>query len=416
MGPSPYLPLLLATLAHAQAPWDAALFLHSPSTVALFNARCLDGSPGGFYFRPSPNPAAASRWRLHFQGGGWCFGAQDCLTRSVGWGGTSTVWPPLLSLMWGPGGAGFSGLLSLNSTDVNPFGDYNLAWFSYCDGSSYTSNREAPLLVNGTQLHFRGRALLDGHLHELERQHQFLSGATEVIVSGTSAGGMAALLHTSYLRTQLLQPSARVVAVPDAGWWWDHAAYADPTQRPFWASLTAATGPGLWNATLRGPSGLACLGAPPSGDPALCYLQPWAYAYNDVPTYVVQSLVDPYNLQYCYAMPCRLQGNTAGTCSAAEVAATAAYAGQLGASIAAAQAAHGDRDAHFLTTCSVHEQTCRGFDWWGIDIRGATMNASFTAWYRGAGGAAASARDVDWPGDATCLYPAPGKDVNHGYC
>ena len=130
-----------------------------------------------------------------------------------------------------------------------------------------------------------------------------------------------------------------------------------------------------------------------------------------MPTFVVQSLVDPYNQQYCYALPCRLQGNTPGTCNASEVAAAAGFAGRLRASIVAAQAVHGDRDAHFLTTCAAHEETCRAFDWWGISIGGATMNASFTAWYGGA-----SAVDVDWPGDATCLYGAPGREVNHGYC
>lgn len=413
-----FLPFLLLALIRAQqAPWDASLVLHSNETRDKFNSRCLDGTNPGFYFRPASSPSAATKWRLHFQGGGWCFNAEDCLTRSSGWGGTSKVWPPLLSEMWGAGGAGFSGILSLNTTDINPFGDFALAWFSYCDGSSQTSNRDQPLLVNNTPLFFRGRAILDAHLYELERKYQFLSEATEVIVSGTSAGGMSALLHTSFLRTQLRQPGARVVAVPDAGWWWDTPSLVDPTQRPFWASLTGAIGPGLWNATLRGPSGVACLGSPPQGDPALCYLQPWAYAFNDVPTFVVQSLVDPYNLQYCGDGPCRLQGNTPGTCTPAQVGDTTAFSHRLGDSIVGAQARHGDRDAHFLTTCSVHEGTCRGFDWWGISIAGATMNASFTGWYTGGmGGVQASARDVDWPGDASCLYPSPGKDVNHGYC
>ena len=292
---------LLPALSLGQAPWDAQLFLHPPATVARFGARCLDGSPSGGYFRAAASPSAAQKWRIHFQGGGWCFSADDCLARSRGWGGTSTVWPPLLSGMWGVGGAGFSGLLGANASSINPFGEYNTVWWSYCDGSSWTSDRAAPLLVNQTPLHFRGRAILDAQLYELERKYSFLSSATEVIISGTSAGGMGALLHSSFLRAQLRQPAAKVVAVPDAGWWWDAPAYGNASQRLFHADLTAAIGPGLWNATLRGPSGAACLAAPPAGDRALCFLQPTAYAFNDVPTFVVQSLVDPYNQQYCYA-------------------------------------------------------------------------------------------------------------------
>ena len=70
----------------------------------------------------------------------------------------------------------------------NPFGDWNFVWLAYCDGSSQTSDRADPHTLNdGTTLHFRGRALLDAHLHELETQHAFLSTAEEVIISGTSA-------------------------------------------------------------------------------------------------------------------------------------------------------------------------------------------------------------------------------------
>ena len=67
-------------------------------------------------------------------------------------------------------------------------------------------------------LHFRGRALLDAHLVELERLYKFRSTATEVVVSGTSAGGLSAHLHSSFIADQLMT-SARLVAAPDAGFW-----------------------------------------------------------------------------------------------------------------------------------------------------------------------------------------------------
>ena len=81
--------------------WDADLHLHPPSTVEKFNvrphalfggvtangnacaglscpaacchglqAKCLDGSPGGYYYRKASNPAAATKWKFHFMGGG----------------------------------------------------------------------------------------------------------------------------------------------------------------------------------------------------------------------------------------------------------------------------------------------------------------------------------------------------------
>jgi hypothetical protein len=80
-------------------------------------------------------------------------------------------------------------------------------------GTSQTSDRTTPLMVGGKPIYMRGRAILDAHLHELEAQHQFLSTATEVIISGTSAGGMSTLMQSSFIRSQLTAPGAKLVAV-----------------------------------------------------------------------------------------------------------------------------------------------------------------------------------------------------------
>ena len=58
----------LAALAAPPAPWDAVLHLHSNATRDALNARCLDGSNGGFWFRPAQTPGAATKWKIHFQG------------------------------------------------------------------------------------------------------------------------------------------------------------------------------------------------------------------------------------------------------------------------------------------------------------------------------------------------------------
>jgi hypothetical protein len=292
---------------------------------------------------------------------------------------------------------------------------HNTHWYAAivadCDGTSQTSNRDEPLVVSGKPLYFRGRALLDAHLVELERLYRFQSTATEVLISGTSAGGQSTYIQSSFLKS--LMPQARVVAVPDAGFWWDHTAYTNNASHPVLDSYRASIGPQLWNATLRG--NLAkCLSAPPQGDPAYCYVQPYAYAYLDVPTFAVQSLVDPANLGYCYAMNCRLSGNTPGSCNAAQVAAITEFSHELAGSITTAQAPFGDRDGHFFTTCTYHEESCRFFDWFGVTVGGQTMNSSFYTWYTQGGGASgARMRDVDWPGDATCAY---NEQAPHGSC
>lgn len=177
----------LATLplSAGQAAWDARLEMHAPETTARFNAVCLDGSPAGYYFRPASNPAAATKWKFHFCGGGWCTSEETCYSRGFGGSphpqmGSSQSWPPWLSTLLLPPGAAFYGLMSQNESSVNPFGDWNFVWLAYCDGSSQLSDRDAPFEFNGSLVHLRGRAILDAHLYELERVHGFLSTATEV--------------------------------------------------------------------------------------------------------------------------------------------------------------------------------------------------------------------------------------------
>ena len=386
--------------ATAQASWDAALHLHDPATAAQFNAYCLDGSRVCYYYRGASSSAASTKWKFHFMGGGWCFDGSSCVGRSKTLLGSSSYWTPTLSALWSAN-AGFYGLMSANDTAVNPFGEWNFVWLAYCDGSSQTSNREDPVVVGSTTLHYRGRALLDAHLFELERQFGFLSTATEVIISGTSAGGMSTYMHSSFIKTQLRAPGARLVAVPDAGFWWDVPRYGGGAS--IWLdNMRTATPEANWNATLRGNQG-ACLAAPPSGNPLLCYTQPHAYAFLDVPTFVVQSLADPANFGICWGLPCSLKGNDPGNCNAQELAAVASFGAWMGDNITLAQSQFGGRDGHFLTSCNQHEESCRSFDWWGINVGGATMNSTFfnCAW---AGARAAAPLS---PPHAAPLYPSP---------
>jgi hypothetical protein len=240
--------------------------------------------------------------------------------------------------------------------------------------------------------------------YELEKNYKFLSTATEVIVSGTSAGGMSTYMQSSFMKSQLAAPNARLVAVPDAGFWWDTLQYGSNTARPWLDSMAKSIVPNVWNATLRG-NNARCLSTPPDGNLAKCYSQPYAYAFLDVPTFVVQSLNDPASYGFCYKPPCSIKGNTPGNCKPQELHALAQYHNALRGNITLAQSAFGTRDSHFLTSCNQHEETCRQQDWWGITIAGKTMNSTFYAWYTQGSSAApgASAIDVAWPNDGNSI-------------
>ena len=58
-------------------------------------ARCLDGTPGGFYMdEPGrrAQPADLGAFHVHFEGGGWCYSDDECETRAqtMGSGGSRT--------------------------------------------------------------------------------------------------------------------------------------------------------------------------------------------------------------------------------------------------------------------------------------------------------------------------------------
>lgn len=131
--------------------------------------------------------------------------------------------------------------------------------------------------------------------------------------------------------------------------------------------MTESIGPTVWNATLRG-SMAACLkdvakeaegGGVTSASPVStvkCYTQPYAYSYmTDVPTFIVQSYADPANIGFCYKGPC----SDFSKCTPSQLTVVQQYGQALKQNILTAQEKFASRDAHFITSCNQHEETCR---------------------------------------------------------
>jgi len=101
-------------------------------------AVCLDGTDAGFYFSAATDPKNKNDWQLYFQGGGWCYDEVDCLGRSHGGLGSSKDWAPTSSI---------GGIMSDNCT-VNPdFCNFNRVHMVYCDGNSFSGNRDDAVMV-----------------------------------------------------------------------------------------------------------------------------------------------------------------------------------------------------------------------------------------------------------------------------
>ena len=84
--------LLLAMPPAAAWPNETARFVSlGGGTYPL--ARCLDGSPSGYYIRTALRAEAASSWLFLLDGGGICTTREDCISRSSTDLGSSKGWP-----------------------------------------------------------------------------------------------------------------------------------------------------------------------------------------------------------------------------------------------------------------------------------------------------------------------------------
>ncbi|CAJ1358422.1 unnamed protein product [Effrenium voratum] len=209
---------ILGLLPLAAADWGAS----TKGTKVLLTeaaadgAVCLDGSAPAYYIAPGSGDGA-NKWYIHHQGGGWCESLDDCLGRSKTALGSSSGYPETMELS--------SGYFS-NSSSVNPLMyNWNKVHMSYCDGGSFSGDNDTVTVYKGAKLHFRGRRIREAIAKDLMAKG--LGRASDLVVSGCSAGGLATYLHTDQWCHTLksAQPSAKCVGLPDSGFFLD---YQDP--------------------------------------------------------------------------------------------------------------------------------------------------------------------------------------------
>jgi hypothetical protein len=159
--------------------------LHMMPNEVANGAVCLDGTAAGFYYSAATATDSKNKWQLYFTGGGWCYNELDCWGRSKTTLGSSKNWANTSSI---------GGLMS-DDCSVNPdFCTWNRVQMAYCDGNSFSGNRDDPIVVNGDKIYFRGHRIIDATIRALQKLG--LNTAEEVLLTGCSAGGLATLLHT----------------------------------------------------------------------------------------------------------------------------------------------------------------------------------------------------------------------------
>ncbi|KAL0799349.1 hypothetical protein Bca101_054524 [Brassica carinata] len=166
-------------------------------------AVCLDGSAPAYHFDKGFG-SGVNNWIVHMEGGGWCTDVASCSARKNTMKGSSKFMNKDF---------GFSGILG-GKQNTNPdFYNWNRIKVRYCDGSSFTGNVEAVNPAN--KLFFRGARVWRAVIDDLMAKG--MKNAQNAILSGCSAGALAAILHCDTFRA-ILPPTARVKCVSDAGY------------------------------------------------------------------------------------------------------------------------------------------------------------------------------------------------------
>lgn len=164
------------------------------------DAKCLDGSPGGFFIHQGNQP---QNFLVFLNGGGMCGSdtfsktLESCYDRSKTILGSSRIWPDTLN----PGG--------YLSTDpkVSQFAEWTKIVVGYCDGALFQGHVDKPVMYKGTNLYFRGAHMIRSHFEYLNITYG-LYLADNIVFTGISAGAVGNFLWNNYLLSKVSNPNS----------------------------------------------------------------------------------------------------------------------------------------------------------------------------------------------------------------
>ena len=204
------------TLTQAIFSWWVLLALTSPEvggrSLSKFfltdysEAVCNDGSPASFYYSPSPN--GLDQWTVYLEGGSFCENNQTCASRPEYYTTTnSTAYPKTLV-----------GSDLFKSGSSSPFGDFHAVYVPYCTSDIHVGTRRAPLILpNKKNFYIRGGFVIESVFKELEKRG--LNYNSTLVLAGTSAGALGALIHG--IRFRQAGKYKHLAVIFDSAWFID---------------------------------------------------------------------------------------------------------------------------------------------------------------------------------------------------
>ena len=195
-------------------------------------ARCNDGTPFDFNVQLAPEPSKV--WVIHLEGGGACNDlSNQCSTRIAGNPALTTTSPRVDRELWVMPG---SGIVSRDAT-INPtFATSNYVRATYCSSDQWTGATTERRPTSGDPVagwYFSGHTNVSALLAMVEERYGLDDSdpETEVLFSGSSAGGFGAHFNAAVVEAALPESALRrrVRLLIDAGWLFD---WIDPDPAP----------------------------------------------------------------------------------------------------------------------------------------------------------------------------------------
>jgi len=261
------------------------------------DARCLDGSPGAFYFKEASHEASKDKWVIALQGGGECTTNAECTQRSATILGSSKNYN-LTKL-----------LTQFGSSDAeeNPaMHGWNHVRVMYCTGDLHLGQMNATDKPEWGWARFAGARIVDAVLDHLSKSRSLASAST-MVWTGESAGGIAATAHLDEVADRF--PAVRVVGAPIAGYYWNDATpYHGPGQNPYVAF--GKDGFKVLYSLYRMFVPRRCVQGPYKDEPWVCGLADFSFRTMATPVFFTEAEVDSVQLQLHAGLTCDPRNST----------------------------------------------------------------------------------------------------------
>jgi hypothetical protein len=268
------------TASAASAPvvsFPSTLTKHVVKDAVQRQAVCNDGTPAVYYFKRGSG-ADAAHWLIFFQGGGWCSSEPTCTRR---WSTQRT----LMTSQGAPSTFEPGGIFSTSAQENPDFVNFTQVYVKYCSSDMYSGNGEQQ--VNGMMMQFRGNKIVAAIIADLQDATVIpspnLKNATQVLVSGSSAGSYGAASNMDWIASQLTW--AKVKGVLDSSWVPTLPNYGSGPREPMPGSVDYSN---YYSAV----ADQSCAAANPS-QPQICLSTLQLYPYLSTPVFIYAEQHDP---------------------------------------------------------------------------------------------------------------------------